>query len=273
MDVPTKIHEFVGRVKQTLPTLQLVSERYVLYTDTDVVFTRDPVAALFRLSKEMLGVVAYSSENSADSRRPRNTGVMLIDTERLAPFVPEMVELGRSRGFQHSVYDQELFNEVLRDRHQVAAWLPVEFNWKGYWGRENLDGIYILHYHGDKPFGRGPKCVQLGLMQYSPDKCQLPPFRMPGCSHLLKRSRPEATMTFDRNNLHAIQIAVVNDSFQHVRLHFDITEDDTALLLKEVSEHGGPWWCPVLKALPPFLNPYSSVQEAQRDRVSVTVSA
>jgi FkbM family methyltransferase len=121
-----------------IPVLE-ESEEFVLYTDADVVFLRDPVPALRTIRPEFF---AAMSEFTFDDGL--NSGVLLLNIRRMRQEYPAFrafIEANLALGLDQDMY-----------RHFYAGrWnrLPPGLNWKPYWGR--AEEAVILHWHGIKP--------------------------------------------------------------------------------------------------------------------------
>lgn len=120
-------------------------EEYVLYVDMDVFFIRDVRA-------EDLPKPEYLAASSEFSRQQNmklyfNAGVLVMNVRnmrrRCKKIFRDLKEGKATPGF-----DQGYLNKYcLADR----TWLPVEYNWKPYWGVNPQAAI--IHYHGMKPGG------------------------------------------------------------------------------------------------------------------------
>ncbi len=120
-------------------------DAFVLYTDCDVVFRQDPAPILRQLRPEFF---AAAPESDPSDFRNFNSGVMWIHVAGLAA---EQESLRRTIKTHLSEavappYDQAALQQHFGDRTDR---LPVELNWKPYWGA-NPDAA-IVHFHGPKP--------------------------------------------------------------------------------------------------------------------------
>lgn len=120
------------------------TEKYVLYTDIDVIFLD---ALDFEPAADRSIYVA--AEQIRGSRTYFNSGVMLMDVQKISGVLDDFHQAIRNRlksGFSYPPHDQGSFNEFfLRD----VGWLGDEMNWKPYWGLN--PAAKILHFHGPKP--------------------------------------------------------------------------------------------------------------------------
>jgi hypothetical protein len=124
------------------------SDPFVLYTDCDVMFLR-PLEPL--LSGLCPAFFAAAPEHDPADWSRFNSGVLWI---RVAGLEAEMEGL-RATAAAHlaeatsSPYDQAVLQRHFQGR---VDRLPVELNWKPYWG-ENARAA-VLHFHGPKPAHR-----------------------------------------------------------------------------------------------------------------------
>lgn len=120
------------------------TDRFVLYTDTDIMFLSDP--AMFAFQPEYL---AASEEAVMGHRGSFNTGVMVMNIPNLRAVHSEFMECIEKRleaDFTYFAHDQTSFNEFFHDR---ISWMDPHFNWKPYWGHDA--NAHIIHFHGPKP--------------------------------------------------------------------------------------------------------------------------
>lgn len=143
-------------LRMEIPNLckELNIKDIVLYTDFDVLFLQK-LDKLFEFDLEN-NLFACSTEFWTDkldyieNNIPNfNTGVMLMDVNKIIPtydsficFVKENLNLCIKHAF-----DQGMINIFYKDKIKL---LPVEYNWKPYWGQNH--NVKILHWHGLKPF-------------------------------------------------------------------------------------------------------------------------
>jgi hypothetical protein len=116
------------------------SERYVLYTDCDVLFTG-------RVELEAFSPRYFAA---APGHHPFNwldicSGVMLLNAPAMHSEYSRVMDVLRNNLGRPHYYDQEALNTVFRGRWDR---LPLEAHWKPYWG-PNPDAT-IVHYHGPK---------------------------------------------------------------------------------------------------------------------------
>jgi len=162
-------------------------DKYVLYTDADVMFLRDPCPALEAMHLRWFRVAPEGDPNDVENV---NTGVMLINVRAMSR-IDEQLHQFCSDHLDNFVdyragnaFDQAMFRAFFRpltrrlvkagltiplcnsrgysrywgrfyvrfpqlDRPQWQA-LPLTLNWKSYWPDEKEEAI-IVHFHGPKP--------------------------------------------------------------------------------------------------------------------------
>ncbi len=125
-------------------------DEFILYTDLDVLFLSEVVDSLERFSPTYFAV---APENRRRDYRKMNTGVMLMNLTNLRAedakfkqFISQNLNILVEQGWDQGAY--RLFYKG------ILWWkwnkLPLEFNWKPYWGDFSL--ARIIHFHGLKPF-------------------------------------------------------------------------------------------------------------------------
>ena len=115
------------------------TDEYVLYTDSDVIFLKNP-----KFDEFQPVLIAAASQHNRSDRFDLNSGVMLINAksfknvhQQLVNFTIKNLNLG---------LDQEVLRVFLEQEYLS---LPDEFNWKPYWGISKE--ATIIHWHGPKP--------------------------------------------------------------------------------------------------------------------------
>lgn len=137
-----------------LPELveQLGGAKRVLYTDCDVIFRGEVVPELEANRCEYFAVAPESGQNDYVNM---NTGVMLMNAERLRESLPKFREYIAQNlaALERESWDEAAYRWYYRDG-DGPLWdrLRPELNWKPYWG-ENPQAK-IIHFHGPKPFQR-----------------------------------------------------------------------------------------------------------------------
>ena len=154
---------------------------YVLYTDSDVFFPNPISHEDIRQLKSLMNSTTVVS-NGIPSVKPRspaivmygrefakypqlwNTGVMMIDVPKFSAEMPAILNYGllvaREKGnatVPFPACDQGWMNEYFskqenQGRH-LRTLLPINFNWKSYWGLtpSAWSDLKIIHFHGPKP--------------------------------------------------------------------------------------------------------------------------
>lgn len=120
-------------------------DTHALYTDCDVVFRRDPAPLLSPIKPEFF---AAAPESDPVDFVNFNSGVMWINLAGLAAEDTALRETIKTHLAEAIAppYDQAALQRHFAHR---STELPVELNWKPYWGA-NSDAA-ILHFHGPKP--------------------------------------------------------------------------------------------------------------------------
>jgi hypothetical protein len=120
------------------------TDRFVLYTDCDVVFLGPVLADAVRPA-----LLAAAPERRPDAWESFNSGVMVLNVPQLRAEHPALEAHIRRRlaGADSANWrDQATLNEVFRGRWER---LDPGLNWKPYWGPSRY--ARILHFHGPKP--------------------------------------------------------------------------------------------------------------------------
>jgi lipopolysaccharide biosynthesis glycosyltransferase len=134
-----------------LPDLVEGSDR-ILYTDCDVMFLGEVVP---ELEKNACRYFAVAPESTLGDYANMNTGVMLMNTERLRESLPAFREYVSKNlaALEAESWDEAAYRWFYRDE-KGPMWdrLRPELNWKPYWG-ENPEAK-VIHFHGPKPFQR-----------------------------------------------------------------------------------------------------------------------
>lgn len=137
-----------------IPILGFMDE-YVLYADTDVVFTRDITLSDFTKGKDRVGELPKYAmcgpETEKDVKDICNAGIMLINIRGMANTYDSYVYfiLSNTKGllFEHGPLDQGAFNDFYAGK---ATYFSPLFNWKPYWSGWSYNDPYIIHFHGPK---------------------------------------------------------------------------------------------------------------------------
>ena len=131
---------------------EIVTSGRILYTDCDVFFLGEVVP---ELEANACRYFAVAPESARDDYVNMNTGVMLMNTERLRESLPAFREYISKNlaALEAESWDEAAYRWFYRDG-KGPMWdrLRPELNWKPYWG-ENAQAK-IIHFHGPKPFQR-----------------------------------------------------------------------------------------------------------------------
>ena len=142
-ELPTIAHQFG------------IEDRYVLYTDCDVLFIKEVTE---ELSTIRCHYFAVAPEFDPKDYHQMNTGVMLMNLNNLMVVDRSFRDFVTSNLEKFPCWDQSAYQWFYkRPRRRFLfkhGWdrLPIEFNWKPYWG--DYSSAKILHFHGPKPFQR-----------------------------------------------------------------------------------------------------------------------
>lgn len=126
-------------------------DKFVLYTDLDVMFLAEVVGFFEKLTPRYFAV---APEISVTDYHKMNTGVMLMnlkhlqaDDARFRRFMSRKIE-----DLIGDAWDQTAYKNFYKGRFFGFKWdkLPPEYNWKPYWG--DYSNAKIIHFHGPKPF-------------------------------------------------------------------------------------------------------------------------
>jgi hypothetical protein len=124
----------------------------VLYTDCDVIFVGEVVS---ELEANPCRYFAVAPESAQDDYVNMNTGVMLMNTDRLRESLPKFRQYVSDNlaDLERESWDEAAYRWYYRDENG-PLWdrLRPELNWKPYWG-ESAEAK-IIHFHGPKPFQR-----------------------------------------------------------------------------------------------------------------------
>jgi lipopolysaccharide biosynthesis glycosyltransferase len=131
---------------------EIVAGDRVLYTDCDVMFLGDVVP---ELTASACRYFAVAPESDRDDYVNMNTGVMLMNTERLRESLPAFRDYVSDNlaALEAESWDEAAYRWFYRDENG-PMWdrLRPELNWKPYWGENS--SAKIIHFHGPKPFQR-----------------------------------------------------------------------------------------------------------------------
>ena len=120
-----------------------IFDDYVLYADIDVIFMKGDYSVLDGIKPRF---IAVAPEVNKDDWSYFNAGIMLMNLDGNFLKDDEILRLIKENINEYDVFDQTMYNKIYSDSFDR---LPLEFNWKCYWGIN--DDARIIHYHGAKP--------------------------------------------------------------------------------------------------------------------------
>jgi len=118
------------------------TDPYVLYTDCDVMF----MDSIHELQKIRPRYFACAPDAEPDNWNNINTGVMLMNVKNLYSTYEEFVLFIKNNMKKDWAFDQNAYNIYYKGK---ITKLPIEYNWKPYWG--DSPSKKIIHFHGPKP--------------------------------------------------------------------------------------------------------------------------
>ncbi len=132
----------LGHWLRTNVCLEEKNDTFVLYTDVDVVFLANSQA--IEMQPRYFAAAPQFKPNSWNYI---NAGVMLVNVEGLREDYREFEQylINNIREHTYGFHDQIAYNIFYRDQWDR---LPVEMNWKPYWGAN--ERAEIVHFHGPK---------------------------------------------------------------------------------------------------------------------------
>jgi hypothetical protein len=132
-----------------------MDDTHVLYTDCDVMFMKEVADDLKKIRCRYFAV---APEYDPKDYQHMNTGVMLMNLENLVQVDERFREFVISNLEKFPCWDQSAYQWFYKNPRKKffgrQGWdrLPIEFNWKPYWG--DYSSAKIVHFHGPKPFQR-----------------------------------------------------------------------------------------------------------------------
>lgn len=115
-------------------------DEFVLYTDCDVLFLKDFECEI------KPKYFACAPQSNKRNFRQFNAGVMLMNIKSLRESHDKFIDFIRENIKILSTYDQTAYQIFYGGK---SSKLPIIYNYKPYWGRN--DKAVILHFHGCKP--------------------------------------------------------------------------------------------------------------------------
>ena len=123
-----------------IPLIETDSE-YILYTDCDVLFLRDPDVATVRPR-----FFAVAPEFAPGDFANMNSGVMVMNVSGMRGVAEEFETFIRAGMAEFPAFDQGALQQFFRGRFEPLA---DTMNWKPYWGIN--PAAEVIHFHGPKP--------------------------------------------------------------------------------------------------------------------------
>lgn len=131
-------------MRMEIPVIEK-EETYVLYSDIDVIFNADIL--LEELPHPVYLAAAPEFERNVENMKYFNAGILVMNIQGMKIKYKEFIRKIESRERNASgLFDQGYLNELCFDDMEL---LPLEYNWKPYWGINNQ--AKIIHFHGMKP--------------------------------------------------------------------------------------------------------------------------
>lgn len=131
-------------MRMEIPVIEK-TEKYVLYSDIDVIFNSD--ISLDDLPKPAYLAAAPEYGRDIEKMEYFNAGVLLMNIQGMKVKREEFVRKLKNKERNASgLFDQGYLNELCFKDMEL---LPIELNWKPYWGINN--SAKLIHFHGMKP--------------------------------------------------------------------------------------------------------------------------
>ena len=116
-------------------------DEFVLYTDCDVLFLSDPDISRFRPQ-----FFACAPQRYQNDPIDMNSGVMVMNVPAMRSELANFYHFIVQNFERFGAFDQDALREYYAGRYEP---LPLELNWKPYWGIN--PNASIIHFHGPKP--------------------------------------------------------------------------------------------------------------------------
>jgi hypothetical protein len=120
-----------------------IEDDYCLYTDYDVLFLGKDYSDLNDIKPKYFAACPEFNKNDWSYI---NTGVMLLNINHFFEQDKFIVDYINNNFDKLDVWDQTMYNNLYKNKIDK---LPIEYNWKPYWGIS--DNSKIVHFHGAKP--------------------------------------------------------------------------------------------------------------------------
>jgi hypothetical protein len=126
-------------------------DKFVLYTDLDVMFLSDVVQDFSLLHPKYFAV---APESKITNYKKMNSGVMIMNLSSLRKVDKQFRRylLENADDLFIRSWDQTAYQIFFRGLFGTFKWnkLSPVYNWKPYWGQN--DSAKIIHFHGPKPY-------------------------------------------------------------------------------------------------------------------------
>src|SRR5439155_8764367 len=116
----------------------------VLYTDCDVMFTKDP--GILQCGTAAFAVAPEHARRIIGKHTDMNSGVMVMNIGSLRSSFPEFKRYIKTNLAQFVSFDQSAYQQFYAGQWKK---LKPELNWRPYWGFS--EKARIVHWHGPKP--------------------------------------------------------------------------------------------------------------------------
>jgi len=118
-------------------------DQFIMYTDYDVLFQKRDYSDL-KLFKPLY--FSGCPEFNKNDWNVVNTGSMLMNIKYFLSIDKDIIEYINKNFENLTTWDQSLYNNLYKNKIDK---LPLEYNWKPYWGIN--PNAKIIHFHGAKP--------------------------------------------------------------------------------------------------------------------------
>jgi hypothetical protein len=125
-------------------------DEFILYTDCDVVFLRELPSSSSEPSFRPT-LFSCAPEIIKEDWRGMNSGVMVMNIDTLLADHPSFKRFITSGDtLYYELFKQGPYDQAAYQIYYESKWdkLPMEYNWKPYWGFN--EDAFILHFHGPK---------------------------------------------------------------------------------------------------------------------------
>ena len=127
-------------LRTEIPRLEFDDE-YVLYTDCDIMFLSDPDISRYRPRFFSCAPQRYPNDFF-----DMNSGVMVMNVPAMRSEFNDFSDFIINNFERLNGFDQPALREYYNQRYEP---LPIELNWKPYWGVSEF--AQVVHFHGPKP--------------------------------------------------------------------------------------------------------------------------